>query len=95
LIDDFRTELAEDGILAAIEAHDTPKLFDWIVPAFSYQGIADAIGERCRSELVGLVKPEHDDCRRWLRLGLSSFRLWFRLRLAGHSLLPPKNPKGA
>ena len=43
LIDDFRAELAEDGILAAIEAHDTPKLFDWIVPAFSYQGIADAI----------------------------------------------------
>src|SRR6516225_11951658 len=43
LIDDFRNELAEDGILAAIEAHDTPKLFDWIVPAFSYQGIADAI----------------------------------------------------
>jgi hypothetical protein len=31
LIDDFRTELVEDGILAAIEAHDTPKLFDWIV----------------------------------------------------------------
>ena len=43
LIDDFCTELVEDGILAAIEAHDTPKLFDWIVPAFSYQGIADAI----------------------------------------------------
>jgi hypothetical protein len=43
LIDDLRNELAEDGILAAIEAHDTPKLFDWIVPAFSYQGIADAI----------------------------------------------------
>ena len=43
LIDDFRNELVEDGILAAIEAHDTRKLFDWIVPAFSYQGIADAI----------------------------------------------------
>ena len=43
LIDDLRNELVEAGILAAIEAHDTPKLFDWIVPAFSYQGIADAI----------------------------------------------------
>ena len=43
LIDDFRNDLVEDGILAAIEAHDTGKLFDWIVPAFSYQGIADAI----------------------------------------------------
>jgi hypothetical protein len=43
LIDDLRNDLLEAGILAAIEAHDTPKLFDWIVPAFSYQGIADAI----------------------------------------------------
>jgi hypothetical protein len=43
LIDDLHNELVEAGILAAIEAHDTPKLFDWIVPAFSYQGIADAI----------------------------------------------------
>jgi hypothetical protein len=43
LIDDFRTDLVENGILAAIEAHDTPKLFDWLVPTFSFQGIADAI----------------------------------------------------
>jgi hypothetical protein len=40
LIDDLRNELVEAGILDAIEAHYTPKLFDWIVPAFSYQGIA-------------------------------------------------------
>jgi hypothetical protein len=43
LVDDFRRDLLENGILDAIEAHNTPKLFDWIVPAFSYQGIADAI----------------------------------------------------
>src|SRR5215468_8839064 len=43
LIDDLHNELVEAGILDAIETHDTPKLFDWIVPAFSYQGIADAI----------------------------------------------------
>ncbi len=42
-VDDRRTELINDGIVTAIEAHDTPKLFDWIVPAFSFQGIADAI----------------------------------------------------
>jgi hypothetical protein len=41
LIDDVRTELVEAGILDAIEVHDTAKLFDWIVPAFSY--LADAI----------------------------------------------------
>ena len=43
LIDDLRNELVDAGILDAIKTHDTPKLFDWIVPAFSYQGIADAI----------------------------------------------------
>src|SRR5262249_5144806 len=43
LIDDLCNDLLDAGILAAIEAHDTPKLFDWIVPTFSYQGIADAI----------------------------------------------------
>ena len=40
LIDDLRSELVEADILDAIKTHDTPKLFDWIVPAFSYQGIA-------------------------------------------------------
>jgi hypothetical protein len=43
LIDDQRADLVENGILDAIEAHDTAKLFDWIVPAFSFQGITDAI----------------------------------------------------
>jgi hypothetical protein len=55
LIDDLRNELAEDGILAAIEAHDTPKLFDWTVPAFSYQGIADAIASAYMDRHGGLT----------------------------------------
>jgi hypothetical protein len=42
-VDDQRTDLREEGVLAAIKAHDTPKLFDWMVRAFSFQGIADAI----------------------------------------------------
>jgi hypothetical protein len=55
LIDDLRNELAQDGILAAIETHDTPKLFDWIVPAFSYQGIADAIASAYMDRHGGLT----------------------------------------
>jgi hypothetical protein len=42
-VDDQRKDLRKEGVLKAIEAHDTPKLFDWIVQAFSFQGIADAI----------------------------------------------------
>ena len=38
-----REDLRNDGVLTAIDAHDTPKLFDWMVRAFSFQGIADAI----------------------------------------------------
>jgi hypothetical protein len=57
LIDDFRTELVEDGILAAIEQHDTRKLFDWIVPAFSYQGIADAIASDYMNRHGALTWP--------------------------------------
>jgi hypothetical protein len=44
-VDDQRKDLRKHGILTAINAHDTPKLFDWIVRAFSYQGIADAIAD--------------------------------------------------
>jgi hypothetical protein len=43
LVDDARNELANSGVLYAIESHNTPVLFDWMVRLFSYQSIADAI----------------------------------------------------
>jgi hypothetical protein len=42
-LEDLRAELRRRGILQAIAGHDTPKLFDWLAEAMSYQGIADAI----------------------------------------------------
>jgi len=42
-VDDARDNLVNEGVLGAIEAHNTPGLFDWMVRAFSFQGIADAI----------------------------------------------------
>jgi hypothetical protein len=42
-IDDARDNLVNEGVLGAIEAHNTPVLFDWMVRAFSFQGIADEI----------------------------------------------------
>jgi hypothetical protein len=42
-VDDSRAEQLNNGVLGAIEAHNTPVLFDWMVRLFSYQGIADAI----------------------------------------------------
>src|SRR5271166_803811 len=43
LIDDIQVDLAEAGVLKAINRHDTPVVFDWLAAAFSYQGISDAI----------------------------------------------------
>ena len=42
-VDDARDNLVNEGVLNAIEAHNTPVLFDWMVREFSYQGIADAV----------------------------------------------------
>jgi hypothetical protein len=43
LIDDFRTELRDHGVLRAVEQHDTAVLFDWLAVAVSFQGISDQI----------------------------------------------------
>jgi hypothetical protein len=40
---DARDNLVNEGVLSAINEHNTPMLFDWMVRAFSFQGIADAI----------------------------------------------------
>jgi hypothetical protein len=42
-VDDAHDNLVNEGVLGAIAAHNTPVLFDWMVRAFSFQGIADAI----------------------------------------------------
>src|SRR4051812_12054581 len=34
---------ADRSISAAVQAHDTPALFDWLVEILSYQGVSDAI----------------------------------------------------
>ena len=43
LIDDLRAELRAEGVPSAIRRHDTATLFDWLVAAFSYQGISDQV----------------------------------------------------
>lgn len=43
LLDDIRAELDAEGIPEAIRRHDTAPLFDWLIAAFSYQGISDRV----------------------------------------------------
>lgn len=43
LVDDYETGVRDDGILDAVMAHDTAKIFDWLLTSFSYQGISDSV----------------------------------------------------
>jgi hypothetical protein len=43
LIDDSRVRLAGHGVIAAVQRHDTPAIFDWLIDALSYQGVSDSI----------------------------------------------------
>jgi hypothetical protein len=43
LIDDIRADLRADKVRAAIRNRDTAVVFDWLMAALSYQGIADAV----------------------------------------------------
>src|SRR5450759_3058547 len=40
---DAHDNLVNEGVVGAVEAHNTPVLFDWMVSEFNFQGIADAI----------------------------------------------------
>src|ERR1019366_7531225 len=42
-VTDAHDNLVNEGVVGGIETHNTPVLFDWMVRAFSFQGIADAI----------------------------------------------------
>src|SRR5580693_1777572 len=43
LIDDIRADLRADKVQAAIRNRNTAVVFDWLMAALSYQGIADAV----------------------------------------------------
>src|SRR6201993_831546 len=43
LIDNIRADLDADGVRAAMRKRDTAPVFDWLIEALSYQGIADQI----------------------------------------------------
>src|SRR4051794_9101983 len=43
IIDDARVGLARHGVIAAVQRHNTPAIFDWLIDALSYQGVSDSI----------------------------------------------------
>jgi hypothetical protein len=43
LLDEVRDELRDEGVISAIKRDDSRALFDWLMVAFSYQGISDRV----------------------------------------------------
>src|SRR5436853_5461759 len=43
LLDDARVGLARHAVIAAVQRHDTPAIFDWLTDALSYQGVSNSI----------------------------------------------------
>jgi hypothetical protein len=44
-VDDLRSELRDSGVLAAVNDHNTARLFDWLMSILSFQGIANRVAE--------------------------------------------------
>jgi hypothetical protein len=42
-LEDIRTETRRAGIDKAVTRRDTPTIFDWLLAAFSYQGVSDQV----------------------------------------------------
>jgi hypothetical protein len=43
IIEDSRVALARHGVITAVQRHDTPVIFGWLIEAISYQGVSDSI----------------------------------------------------
>ena len=43
LLLDLRARLERQSVPAAVKAHDTAALYDWLMPTLSYQGVSDAV----------------------------------------------------
>src|ERR1044071_8026512 len=69
LIDDSRIALARHGVIAAVQRHNTPAIFDWLVDALSYQGVSDSIAYsymeqhgRVRWHQIGEALADNPSC---------------------------------
>jgi hypothetical protein len=54
-LDDLRADLRDNGVLVAVNDHDTARLFDWLMSVLSYQGIADRVAQ----DSIGDVPLQH------------------------------------
>jgi hypothetical protein len=60
LIDDSRVALARQGVIAAVQRHGTPAIFNWLIDGLSYQGVSDSIAYSYM-ERHGRIRWQHID----------------------------------
>jgi hypothetical protein len=46
-LDDVDAEARQGRLISAVSAGRTSPIFDWLVTAFSYQGISDKVAQQC------------------------------------------------
>jgi hypothetical protein len=63
-LDDVRVGLQKAGIQNAVAKYDTPRIFDWLLESFSYQGVSDQVARNyirqhgsASQRACGLLRP--------------------------------------
>jgi len=64
-VDELRDGLEQAGVVAAVADHDDGPIFDWLIEAFSFQGIADAIA-------IGYIEDNGQASAAWLDRSLAA-----------------------
>src|SRR5712691_4348686 len=59
-LDELRRNLRWNGVARAIERHDTPTLFDWLVETLSFQGVSDSVARGYMERHGGITWAEID-----------------------------------
>jgi hypothetical protein len=60
-IDDLRHDAIDGGLVAAVAAHDTALIFDWLIREVSHQGISDAVADGYIDRHGNVTWAEIDD----------------------------------
>jgi hypothetical protein len=61
-IDDLRYDAIDGGLVAAVAAHDTAAIFDWLMRMLSFQGISDAVAEGYMDRQGNVTWAEIEAC---------------------------------
>ena len=61
-VSDLRQDFRDRGLLTAVEQHDTPAIFDWLIDVLSYQGIANSVADAISARARQRALQRHRGC---------------------------------